>query len=337
VTEPARVLARLIDGYLSTQLLHVAASLGVPDALAGGPAGATELAAKVGARPEPLRRVLRGLAAERVLDELPDGRFALTPIGTLLVEGAPGSMRGAALARGELYYAAVGALLDAVVDGPTPDGTPPFELVHGEPFFAHLAARPDRSAAFRASMAARSAREATAVVAAYDFARFRRLVDVGGGPGVLLRAILAATPGLDGLLFDRPEVVADASLPALGGDFFAAVPEGADAYLLSRVIHDWPDADAAAVLGSCRRAMPTSATLLLVEAVLPERAADDPEAIRMDLHMLALLGGRERTETEFAALLAGAGFVLDRVLPTAAGVSVLEAHRDNGSGDDESR
>ena len=331
MSDPARALARLADGYLSTQLIYVAARLGVADALAGGPDGAAELAAKLGARPGPLHRVLRGLAADGVLDELPDGRFALSPVGELLIDGAPGSQRGAALARGQLYYTAVGALLDCVLDGPEPDGMPPFELVHGEPFFAHLAARPGHTAAFRASMAARSAREADAVVAAYDFGPFHRLIDVGGGPGVLLRAILAANPGVDGLLFDRPEVVAGATLPALGGDFFIAVPEGADVYLLSRVIHDWPDADAVAVLRSCRRAMPRSATLLLVEAVLPERAADDPEAIRMDLHMLALLRGRERTASEFADLLAAGGFGLTRVLPTAAGVSVLEAHRDDVS------
>lgn len=332
MTDPTRLLARLTDGYLVTQLLYVAAALGVADVLADGPAEAGELAAKVGARPEPLHRVLRGLAAEGVLDERADGRFALTPVGALLVDGTPGSLRGTVLARGRLYYAALGALLDAVrEDGPGLAPAPPFELVHGESFFAHLAARPELSAAFRASMAARSSREADAVVATYDFGRFRRLVDVGGGPGVLLRAILAATPGLAGLLFDRPEVVADATLPAVGGDFFTAVPDGADAYLLSRVLHDWADPDAVAILRSCRRAMARSATLLLVEAVLPERAADDPEAIRMDLHMLALLRGRERTAAEFATLLAEAGFMLDRVLPTTAGVAVLEAHRDDVS------
>jgi hypothetical protein len=330
VNDPARALARLTDGYLSTQLLYVAARLGVADALTGGPQGAAELAAKVGARPGPLHRVLRGLAADGVLDELPDGRFALTPVGELLVDGVPGSQRGAAVVRGQLYYAAVGALFDSVQDGPAP-AAPAFELVHGEPFFVHLAAQPERTAGFRASMADRSAREAHAVVAAYDFRPFRRLVDVGGGPGVLLRTILAAHPELDGLLFDRPEVVEDATLPAAGGDFFVEVPPGADAYMLSRVIHDWTDDDALAVLRSCRRAMPRSATLLLVEAVLPERAADDPEAIRMDLHMLTLLRGRERTAAEFAALLAAAGFTLDRVLPTAAGVSVLEVHRDDVS------
>jgi hypothetical protein len=173
-------------------------------------------------------------------------------------------------------------------------------------------------------MAVRSQREAGAVVEAYDFGGFSRLVDVGGGPGVLLRAVLDAHPTLDGLLFDRPEVVTGTSLPAVGGDFFDAVPAGADAYLLSRVIHDWNDDDAVAVLSCCRRAMPQHATLLLVEAVLPVRAVDDPEAIRMDLHMLALLGGRERTAAEYTALLAAAGLALNRIIPTAAGVSVLE-------------
>lgn len=324
--DPAAALARLADGYLNTQLLYVAAALGVADALADGPADAADLATKVGARRGPLHRVLRGLAAERVLDELPDGRFALTPIGALVVSGVAGTQHGAALARGQLYYAAVGGLLDAVRDGPAADGTPAFELVHGEPFFTHLAADPARAAAFRASMAARSAREADAVVAAYDFGRFRRLVDVGGGPGVLLRAVLAAHPRLDGLLFDRPEVIADATLPAVGGDFFDAVPAGADGYLLSRVLHDWSDTDAVAVLRSCRRAMPSTATLLVVEAVLPERAADDPAAIRMDLHMLALLGGRERTAAEYGRLFTAGGFTPGPVLPTTAGVSVLEAH-----------
>jgi hypothetical protein len=312
----------LADGYLSTQLLYVAAALGLADLLVDGARSADELATKVGARPDPLRRVLRGLAADLVLDELPDDRFALTPVGALLVDGAPGSLRGAVLARGRLYYAAFGGLLDAVRDGTTP-----FERVYGEPFFEHLAAHPAETAAFRASMADRSAREAAAVVAAYDFGRFRRLVDVGGGPGVLLRAVLAAAPGLDGLLFDRPEVVEGSTLPAAGGDFFTAVPGGADAYLLSRVIHDWDDADAVAVLRTCRQAMSMDATLLLVEAVLPVRAVDEPAAVRMDLHMLALLRGRERTAAEFAALLADAGLVLARVVPTGAGVHVLEAHR----------
>jgi hypothetical protein len=321
LTEPAAaVLARLTDGLLTTQLLHVAATLRLADALAAGPASAAELAADAGAQPDALHRVLRGLAAEGVLDELPDGRFALTPVGELLRDGVPGSMRGAVLARGRLYYEMLAGLLDAVREGGSA-----IEHVHGRTFFDHLAAHPADSAAFHASMADRSAREAAAVVACCDFARFRRIVDVGGGTGVLLRAVLAAASGVDGLLFDRPEVVRDVGLPAQGGDFFTAVPEGADAYVLSRVLHDWGDKDALRILHTCRRAMAPDATLLVVEAVLPERAVDDPAAIRMDLYMLALLAGRERTLSEYHALLDGAGFALVRAIPTGAGVHVLEA------------
>jgi O-methyltransferase len=159
------------------------------------------------------------------------------------------------------------------------------------------------------------------------------LVDVGGGAGVLLAAILDAAPQLDGVLLDRPAAVEHARhrlggrAECVAGDFFAAVPGGADAYVLSRVIHDWPDAEAVAILRTCRAAMAGGARLLLVEAVLPERAADSPEAIRMDLHMLVLFGARERTEREYAGLLAAAGLALRRVIATASpsGVCVLEA------------
>lgn len=316
---PGERLARLADGYLVTQLLHVAAALGVADALAAGARSADELAGEVGADPAVLERVLRGLAAEGVLDERPGRRFALTPTGELLRAEHPDSQRGPVLARGGLYYGALAGLLDAVRGGGTP-----FEIAHGLPFFAHLDAHPERAAAFQASMAARSRREAAAVVAAYDFSAFGSLVDVGGGTGVLLAAVLAAHPDMTATLFDRPEVVARSDLPGVGGDFFTAVPAGADAYLLSRVVHDWDDAEAVTLLRTCRRAMGAEAVLLLVEALLPERAADDPAAVRMDLHMLALLHGRERTRAEFAGLLAAAGLRLTRVLP-AGPVHVLEA------------
>jgi hypothetical protein len=321
MTPDAR-LARLTDGYVVTQLLWVAAELRIADELAGGPRTAEELAEKVGADAGALRRVLRGLAAEEVFDELPDRRFGLTATGELLREGVEGSQRGAVLARGGLYYGALAGLLDAVRDGGTP-----FERVHGVTFFQYLDAHPANSARFQGSMAVRAAREAAAVVEAYDFRRFRSLVDVGGGSGVLLREILRAAPQLSATLFDRPEVVRDVQVPAVGGDFFSDVPAGADAYVLSRVIHDWSDDEAVAILRTVRRAIPDAGTLLLVEAVLPERAADDPAAVRMDVHMLTLLGGQERTADEFAALLDVAGFRLDRVLPTGprTGVHVLVA------------
>ena len=197
-----------------------------------------------------------------------------------------------------------------------------------------------RAAAFQASMAGRAEREAGDVVAVYDFTGLRRLVDVGGGRGVLLSAILRAAPGLSGVLMDRPAAVPEARrrldadglgdrAECVAGDFFAAVPPGADAYLLSRVIHDWDDDDAVRILATCRAAMTGSARLLVVEAILPERARERPDAIRMDLHMLILLGARERTEAEFRRLLGDAGLELTRVLPTAspAGLAVIEATR----------
>jgi hypothetical protein len=182
-------------------------------------------------------------------------------------------------------------------------------------------------------MAGRAEQEAGAVVAAYDFTPFKTLVDVGGGRGVLLKAILDAAPGLRGVLVDRPQAVAAARehlggrAECLAGDFFEAVPDGADAYLLSRVLHDWDNADALRILAVCRAAMPADATLLIADAILPERAKDQPGAIRMDLHMLLLFGARERTEAEFRDLLGRAGFELRRAIPTGspAGLGLIEA------------
>lgn len=316
---PADRLARLADGYLVTQLLHVAVDLGLADVLGDGERDARELAAEVGADAAVLERVLRGLAAEGVLDERPGRRFALTELGGLLRAEHPESLHGPLLVRGRLYYGAMAGLPAAVRDGGTP-----FDAAHGRAFFAHLAAHPEDGVVFQAAMAARSRREAAAVVAAHDFSGVRSLVDVGGGSGVLLAAVLDAHPGVAGTLFDRPEVVERSGLPAVGGDFFTEVPAGADAYLLSRVVHDWDDDEALAILRTCRRAMLPSAVLLLVEALLPERAVDDPAAVRMDLHMLALLHGRERTRAEYEALLGAAGLRLTAVV-SAGGVHVMQA------------
>ncbi len=321
-------LEELQDGYLATQLLYVAAQLGVADALAGGPRAGDALAKELGVDPGFLRRVLRGLAALGVLDERDDGCFGLTPVGELLRTGTSTSLRGPVLTRGAIYYRALDHLLDAVRSGRTA-----FDIAHGTSFFEYLATRPAERSAFQTSMTNRSVHEAIAVVSAYDFGRFRRLVDIGGGQGVLLAAILAATPGLTGVLFDQSAVVdsARATLPpgceVVGGDFFGDIPAGADAYVLSRVIHNWDDQDAVRILRSCRKAMPAGATLLIVESVLPERAADQPAAIRMDITMLMLFAGRERTETEYSALLSAAGLTLDQNIATNshAGVRILQA------------
>jgi hypothetical protein len=329
----ARVrMARLADGFLTTQLLYVAARLGVADVLASGPRTGPEIAAAVGADPDLLTRAMRGLVLEEVLAE-EGGRFALTELGHCLRADAAGSMRGSILARGEVYYQAAAGTLAAVRHGGTA-----FEQVHGARFFDHLRRHPEQEAAFQASMAGRSEQEASDVVAAYDFGGIGRLVDVGGGHGILLGAILRAAPDLHAVLVDQPAVVAQAGrrlaaegvagrCQLVGGDFFTDVPAGAGAYLLSRVLHDWTDDDAHRVLATCRAAMGPGSRLLVVEAILPERAADQPAVIRMDLYMLILLGARERTEAQFRRLLADAGFEVRRVVPTRspAGLSVIEA------------
>jgi hypothetical protein len=326
-------VSQLMDGYLVTQLLYVAAKLGLADALASGPQTAATLAREVKAEPDVLRRVLRGLAAEGMLDESSDGRFTLTALGTCLRSEAPSSLRGAIVARGDLYYDAAAGLLESVLHGGVP-----FEHVHGVGFFESLNQHPDRGRVFQASMEDRSRREAADVVAAYDFGAFRRLIDIGGGHGVLLGTILGAAPQLQGVLLDQPQVVAGARerleseglrgrCELIAGDFFTTLPAGGDAYILSRVIHDWDDEAAVRILINCRRAMEHAATLLLVEVVLPEQSCDHPAAVRMDLHMLMLLGGRERSAAEYGQLLGAAGFRLIRVVPTRspAGIGIIEA------------
>jgi hypothetical protein len=329
---PQSQVARLMDGYMTTQLLYVAAKLGIADVVAGGRRTAAEIAEAVGADAALLGRALRGLVLEDILFE-DGGRFGLTPLGEWLRDGVPGSLRGPILVRGELYYGAAAGLLATVVDGGTA-----FEHVHGERFFEHLGRHPDLEATFQASMTGRASHEADDVVAAYDFTGLERLVDVGGGQGVLLATILRGAPWLRAMLVDRPAVVARARewlaqqgvgerCECVAGDFFASVPSGADAYVLSRVIHDWDDADANRILARCAAAMTAGSRLLLVEAIVPERPKDRPEAIRMDLHMLTLLGARERTEAEFRRLLAAVGLTVQRVVPTRspAGLSVVEA------------
>jgi SAM-dependent methyltransferase len=240
---------------------------------------------------------------------------------------------GWVLARGELYYRPAAGMLAAVREGGTA-----FEQVYGDRFFEYLSRNPEQEAIFQGSMTGRSEDEAGHVVAAYDFGGLGRLVDVGGGHGILLGAILRSAPDLRAVLVDQPAVVEQARrrLAAGGvagrcelvaGDFFGDLPAGADAYLLSRVLHDWADDDARRILAACRSAMSPGGRLLIVEALLPERAADQPAVIRMDLYMLVLLGARERTEAQFRRLLAETGFAVRRVVPTAspAGLSVIEA------------
>jgi hypothetical protein len=331
---PPVVLYQMMTGFYLSQAIHVVARLGMADFLSNGPLDANDLAQRSNTHAPSLKRVLRLLAAADVLAEDSEGRFALTPIGDFLRAGVPGSMRAAALLFGGITQRAWGDLLYSVKTG-----EPAFRRVFGQDSFTYFAKHPEEAANFDAAMGDFTSQIATAVARCYDFSGCHRVVDVGGGNGALLVGILDAHPTLKGTLFDLPQVVERARprlrefgfadrCEVVGGDFFAEVPVGADAYLLKHVIHDWADERAVAILKNCRKAMRPASKLLIVEGVYPVHI-DQSEASRRaaanDVNMLVCTGGRQRSEAEFRSLFALAGFTLSRIIPTDMGfASIIE-------------
>jgi hypothetical protein len=320
-----------ITGYWVSQMVFVVAKLGVADVLAKGPKTPAAIAEQVGAHAPSLRRVLRTLASIGVFAETPNGRFRLTPLAATLRSGVPGSLRDFALMIVDDYnWAGWGALLHGVTTGAVA-----FDHVHGVRFFDYLATHPTKEKAFAASMASISGAENDAIARAFAFGRFGRLVDVGGAHGHLVATILRRHRKLRGVLYDQPQVVAGAPASGLlagledrveviGGDFFASVPAGADAYMMKYIIHDWDDERCVRILGLCREAMAPGGRVLVIENVIePGNRPGWPKLL--DINMLALLTGKERTKAEFRDLFARAGLRLHRVVPTASPISVLEA------------
>jgi SAM-dependent methyltransferase len=314
-------------GIIAAQAIYAAAKLRIPDLLASGPRSVAELAADSGANVTALERLLRALSTLGMFSLSSNGRFANTPLTEVLRTDHPQSQRGAALLLPAAFlWRPLGELYESVRTG-----EPAFQRIFGQRFFDYLATHPDDAAVFNAVMTQGVAWTSPALLAAYDFSRFERIVDVGGGEGALLRDILLATPGLRGVLFDLPQVVPGASgilngdigtrCQIVGGDFFHSVPEGADAYIMKGVIHDWPDQDATRILENARRAIRPAGTLLLVENLAD--AAARPAGV-MELLMF-VIGGRERTEAEFRALLAGTGFAISRIIRMEA-TSLIECH-----------
>lgn len=333
-TGPPRemVLRQLTMGALVSQAVSVFARFGIADVVAAGTQGTDEIARLVGANGPALYRLLRTLGDAGVVVEHEHRRFGLSPLGELLRSDVPGSLRGWATMVGMPFHRYPWTDLYETIR----TGESAFDRVHGREIFEYLAAHPEDAEIFDQAMISLSTGEVESIVAAYDFSCFRTIVDVGGGRGGLLAAILAANPTLQGVLFDMPTVVAEAgeelSVPdvlgrckVVGGDFFDSVPDGADAYLLSAVIHDWDDDRAVSILKNCRAAMAGTARLLLVEIVLPDGAAASIGKLA-DLEMLVMTaGGRERTEAEHRALLAHAGLRLTRIVPGVGLTSLVEA------------
>lgn len=323
-------LQEMLGGFWISRLLEVVAELGVADHLVPGPRSIDELAKAVDAHPGALHRVLRALASLGVFTEVTPGEFGLTPMGSFLRTGVPGSLR--AYARCDYWFYDIWSQLLYSVR----TGKPAFNHIYGKGLFDHLAAEHERAKLFDECMTEYVQMSATAVVAAYDFSQCRTIVDVGGGYGVLLSLILKANPNASGVLIDLPHVAAKAAqdikslglssrCKVVGGDFFESVPSGGDVYIMSSVIHDWDDERGVRILTNCRRAVRDGGTVLLVEIVLPP--ANEPSFGKLlDIEVLIMTqGGRERMADEFQALLAAAGLRLSQIVSTGAPHSIIES------------
>jgi len=327
---PAAMMEMIVAAWVS-QAITAAAQLGVADALAGGPLVIDELAVRVGADADALRRLLRALISRGIFRHRGDGRYELNSLADTLRSDAPASMACAARFYGSHEQRKRWTLLvDSVRTGTTVVPT-----LHGKASFDYFAEQPEHADLFNQTMTSISELTTAPVVASYDFSAYPTIVDVGGGQGQLLAAILAATPGSRGILYDLPWVVASASnllrernvadrVWVAEGSFFDSVPSGADAYILKNIIHDWPDDKAVQILRNVRAAAVPGTTVLLIELVIPEHDRDFPGKWA-DLEMLLNLGSRERTAAEYRELLSQAGFRMTRVVRTAAPLSVVEA------------
>lgn len=327
-------LLETINSCEATQAIYAAVELRIPDLLANGPRSSENLAHASGAHAPSLHRLLRVLSAFDICQQNEDGTFELRPLGQCLRAEADYSLRSWALNWGRYLWPVWGNLLYSVQTGQSAR-----QLVTGKEGFKPLEDEPERAAIFNQAMVELTRLTAQGVVRAYDFSGMKRIVDVGGGFGELLAVILKANPKARGVLFDLPHASEGARghFESLGlaarcefvtGDFFVSLPDGADAFVLKSIVHDWNDERSRLILGNCRRALAQGRRILLVERVVPEpvgSSATDRLIALSDLHMLVALGAQERTRAEFESLLRSAGLRLTRVIPAGPMFSILEA------------
>jgi hypothetical protein len=322
---------QMASSYWVSRAVYAAAVLGISDHLKDGPKDVGQLAEATGTHAPSLRRLLRLLASVGLFRTSEDGQFAVAPLGATLQSDAPGAARQTVIALGGGWFSsAFDEILYCLRTGETG-----MEKAYGQGVFDYLAQHPEDASNFNAAMIGIHGAEPAAVAQAYDFTGIGTLVDVGGGSGNMLKTILSAHPNVRGVLFDVPHVAAEAEQQIANaglsdrcqissGSFFESVPTGGDAYILSHIIHDWDEDECVTILTNCRRAMGANGRLLIVEMVI--RPGDEPDLGKLlDLVMLVVPGGQERTEEEYRALLEKAGFRLSRVVPTASPVSVIEA------------
>jgi hypothetical protein len=323
------VLFQMATAYWLSQAIYVAAKLGLADLLENGPQSIAKLALATRADERSLFRLLRALSSVGVFSEVDKDRFALSSLAEALRSDVPGSLRDIVITVGEIHYLACGELLHSVRTGSTA-----FNQVFGKSLFDYLEQNADTANAFNRGMTNVSALLAHALLLAYDFTGIASMVDVGGGEGKLLQKILTFNPQMRGIVFDLPNAIQSVNYTPLdraqcsyvSGNFFASVPEGADAYLLCGVLHDWDDDRAITILRNCRKAMTMtkSGRVLLVEMIVPDSNSASFSKL-LDLNMLVMTGGRERTEAEFKALLYAANYRITRIIPTMAPQRIIEA------------
>jgi hypothetical protein len=324
------VLFQMATAYWLSQAIYVAAKLGIPDLLKDGPQSCVALASATGSDAPSLFRLMRALSSLGVFSQMRSDHFALSRLGEALQTNVPGTLRAMVITLGEIHYQACGSLLHSIQTG-----SPAFNNVFGATLFDYLRQHVDAADVFDRGMSNVSSLLAYALLIAYDFAAISFIIDIGGGQGKLLEKILQFNLDLRGAVFDTPSTIESAKQQLsndllrgrcsyVAGDFFTSVPQGADAYLLCGVIHDWDDDRAVAVLRNCRSAMTKKSRLLLVEMIVPDGPSASFSKL-LDLNMLVMNGGRERTRAEFCTLLDVADFKLTKIVPTMAPQSVIEA------------
>lgn len=322
-------MLQIIRNFWMSRALYVTTKIGIPDLLKSGPQTTEELAASTQMHAPSLYRLLRALASVGIFKSEAGNRFSLTPLSELLVTDTPGSMRWFVISElGQEHYPAWGNLMHSVKTGEIA-----FDNQFGMDLWKYFSENPEDAAVFNDSMSGMTAVVNEEITSLYDFSPFKKIVDVGGGHGGLITSILKATPQAKGVLFDSEVVISGArpKLEAAGladrcemvaGDFFQSVPAG-DAYIMKWIIHDWDDERAIRILKNCRSQVPPNGRVIVVDAVVPED--DEPDFSKFfDLNMMVMTGGKERTEREFAELLAAAGLKLRRVIPSKLPASIVE-------------
>lgn len=328
---PHAVLVQMGTGYWVSRIAYMAAKLDLADHLAEGAKTAEELAGKLGVHERALHRLMRALSSLGVLRDEGDGKYGLTPLGEAMKEDAPGAAKNSLLSMGGDAMWRVWEHFDHSMK----TGEPAADKALGMPVFDYIAQHPELAKQFSGAMVGIHGAEPPAVAEAYDFSQFGTITDIGGASGNMLGHILTKHDGPKGVLFDLPHVVKDSppTLEKFGvadrvsieeGSFFDSVPSGSDAYILSHIIHDWSEEQCLTILGNCRDAMHDDSKLLIVEFVLPE--GDEPHIGKLlDMVMLVLPGGEERTPAEYSELLSKAGLKMTNVIPTDSAASIVEA------------